>query len=214
MAVPVPLFLLRTVLFPHMPLSLHVFEERYRCMLEDCLQEGKTFGVVSIREGSEVDAAAEPRGVGTLAKIVHVQKLPDGRMNLLITGATRFRLLGPVPGRVYARANVEYLSEDADGVSNRLRTGLVEAFGRYVRGLQKVSGNSAMVPALPEDPEVLSYLVAATIEGSVETRQQLLEAGSARERMRMELAILRREADLLRRHVVPIQNAPGSFSAN
>ena len=214
MALPIPLFLLRTVLFPHMPLSLHVFEDRYRTMLSDCLDQGRTFGVVSIRRGSEVGGEAEPRAVGTLARIVHVQKLSDGRMNLLITGATRFRVLESVAGGAYPQANVKLLSEESSDVRDRLRTDLVEAFNGYVRGLQRISGTSAGIPSLPTDPEVLSYLVASTIEGSVDTRQQLLEVDSARERMSMELAILRREEDLLRRHVVPIQIAPGRFSAN
>ncbi|HEV1997046.1 MAG TPA: LON peptidase substrate-binding domain-containing protein, partial [Candidatus Dormibacteraeota bacterium] len=75
MAGPLPLFLLRTVLFPHMPLSLHVFEERYKQMLEDCLQSGKTFGVVAIKQGEEVGGEATPCQVGTLARIVSVEKL-------------------------------------------------------------------------------------------------------------------------------------------
>src|ERR1700730_14638753 len=118
MAGPLPLFLLRTVLFPHMPMSLHVFEDRYQEMMRDCLDAGSSFGVVAIREGREVGGDAVPRAVGTLARIVHVERLPDGRMNLFITGASRFRVVRPVSCKAYARAEVEYLQEESDGVSD------------------------------------------------------------------------------------------------
>src|SRR5437588_780370 len=78
-----PLFPLNAVLFPHMPLPLHVFEPRYRQMIADCLEEGHSFGVVAIREGSETGPTT-PYDVGTLAKIVHIDRLEDGRMNLLV----------------------------------------------------------------------------------------------------------------------------------
>src|SRR5258708_36507084 len=104
MASPLPLFLLRTVLFPHMPLSLHVFERRYREMIADCLEAGQTFGVVAIREGREAGGEAGPRGVGTLARIGHGGRLPDGRLNLLVTGASRFRLGGGGGGKPHPPA--------------------------------------------------------------------------------------------------------------
>src|SRR3979411_1776213 len=92
MAGPLPLFLLRSVLFPHMPMSLHVFEARYQEMRRDCLDAGSSFGVVAIRDGKEVGGDAVPRAVGTVARIVRVDRLPDGRMNLLLTGGSRFRV--------------------------------------------------------------------------------------------------------------------------
>src|SRR5258708_5388187 len=101
MASPLPLFLLRTVLFPHMPLSLIVLERRSRERIADCLEAGQPFGVVAIREGREAGGEAVPRGVGTLARIGHVERLPDGRMNLLVTGASRFRLVEEVGGKPY-----------------------------------------------------------------------------------------------------------------
>src|SRR5579859_6841485 len=105
---PLPLFMLRTVLFPHMPMSLHVFEERYQEMMRDSLDAGTSFGVIAIRDGKEVGGEAVPRGVGTLALIVHVERLSDGRINLLITGASRFRVVRHVDGKAYAQAEVEY----------------------------------------------------------------------------------------------------------
>jgi Lon protease-like protein len=211
---PLPLFLLRTVLFPHMPLSLHIFEERYRRMLEDCLEKGSSFGVVAIRQGKEAGALAVPRSVGTLARIVHVERLSDGRFNLLVTGASRFRILRQVRGNPYGAAQVTYLSEPDDELAPRLRKELTTAFAGYVKLLQGIGREGEGLPELPEEAEALSYLVAASMETSLEVQQQLLEATSIRERVALQLAVLRREADLIRRQVVPARVLAASFSQN
>src|SRR5262245_38175495 len=88
-----PLFPLNIVLFPRMPLPLHIFEERYKTMINRCLSEDRAFGVVLIREGSEVGAPAVPQTVGTRARIHAVERLAEGRMNLFTEGTERFRLL-------------------------------------------------------------------------------------------------------------------------
>jgi len=88
-----PLFPLHTVLFPGVALPLHVFEDRYRAMVERCLAERSPFGVVLIREGREVgpgDLAVA--GVGTVAEIREATRRPDGRFDLLAVGTQRFRL--------------------------------------------------------------------------------------------------------------------------
>ena len=79
MAVEIPLFPLGVVLFPHMPLPLHIFEERYRQMMRDCEEQGTGFGIVAIREGVEVQGPATPHPVGTLAQMRKVERLDDGR---------------------------------------------------------------------------------------------------------------------------------------
>src|SRR3954453_11337770 len=87
----IPLFPLNTVLFPGMPLPLHIFEPRYREMIGACVRDERPFGVVLIKEGREVGEAAMPFEVGTLAKIVGVERLDDGRMNVVTVGTDRFR---------------------------------------------------------------------------------------------------------------------------
>src|SRR5258708_30986181 len=84
MGVEIPLFELGVVLFPHMPLGLHVFEDRYRAMLRDCEEQGISFGVIAIREGIEVGGGTVAHEAGTLAQIRRVDKLDDGRANLLV----------------------------------------------------------------------------------------------------------------------------------
>lgn len=211
---PLSLFLLRAVLFPHMPMSLHVFEERYQAMMRDCLDSGTSFGVLAIRDGQEIGGEARAREVGTLARIAHVERLEDGRMNLLVTGASRFRVARRVDGKPYARAEIEYLREDDTPVPDRLQVRLARAFEGYLRSLTRVSRSVTEIPDLPPQPEILAYLVAATLETTLDSRQQLLEASGAAERMAMELRILRREEDLLNRHVLPASVVAGSFSRN
>jgi Lon protease-like protein len=195
-------------------MSLHVFEERYQEMMRDSLDAGTSFGVVAIRDGKEVGGEAVPRGVGTLARIVHVERLPDGRMNLLITGASRFRVGRRVDGKIYAQAEVEYLEEESEGVPDHVVASLQTTFKSYLRALRQVARGYTDLPDLPSEPEALSYLVATTLETSVDARQQLLEAADTRDRIELELKILRREEDLLSRKVLPSAVLPNSFSLN
>ena len=197
-----------------MPMSLHVFEERYQEMMRDSLDSGTSFGVVAIRDGKEVGGEAVPRGVGTLARIVHVERLPDGRINLLITGASRFRVGRRVDGKAYARAEVEYLEEQSEGVPDHLVASLQTTFKSYLRTLRQVTRGYTDLPDLPSEPEALSYLVATTVETSIDARQQLLESAGSRDRIELELKILRREEDLLTRKVLPSAVLPNSFSLN
>lgn len=197
-----------------MPMSLHVFEERYQEMMRDSLDSGTSFGVVAIRDGKEVGGEAVPRGVGTLARIVHVERLPDGRINLLITGASRFRVGRRVDGKAYARAEVEYLEEESEGVPDRLVASLQTTFNSYLRALRQVTRGYTDLPELPSEPEALSYLVATTLETSIDARQQLLESAGTRDRIELELKILRREGDLLTRKVLPSAVLPNAFSLN
>ena len=78
-----PLFPLNSVLYPGTLLPLHIFEERYRSMISRCVEEKVPFGVVLVRSGEEVGGPAEPYDVGTTARVARLQRLPDGRMNLV-----------------------------------------------------------------------------------------------------------------------------------
>jgi Lon protease-like protein len=88
----IPLFPLNLVLFPSGPLPLRIFETRYVDMVRRCMREGEGFGVVLIREGKEA-GPAETFDVGTLAKIVDFDQLPDGLLGLRCVGEQRFRIL-------------------------------------------------------------------------------------------------------------------------
>jgi Lon protease-like protein len=88
----IPLFPLNVVLFPDGPLPLRIFETRYLDMVRRCMREGQGFGVVLIRDGQEAGGPAQTRDVGTLAKIVDFDQLPDGLLGLTCVGDKRFRI--------------------------------------------------------------------------------------------------------------------------
>ncbi|MBV8528149.1 MAG: LON peptidase substrate-binding domain-containing protein [Candidatus Dormibacteraeota bacterium] len=197
MAVQIPLFPLNAVLFPHMPMALHIFEERYRRMMHDCLEQGTTFGVIAIREGREIGPSAEPYEVGTLAQLRAADPLPDGRYNIVVVGASRFHVETLSRELPYLTGSVRYLLDLPAG-SAELAQRISEAFRAYARTLSALQQNTERTDIeLPDDPELLSYLVAAALQVSVAERQQLLEIDSTDERLKACLSILRRERMLL-----------------
>jgi Lon protease-like protein len=216
MGVEIPLFPLSVVLFPHMPLPLHIFEDRYRQMMHDCEEQGTSFGVVAIREGVEAMGPATPHHVGTLAQLRKVEKLEDGRYNLLVVGASRFRITGVSTARPYLVGEVEYL-QDSDGVEGttaELARQVGSAFRLYADTLRQLAGQDRAGIELPDDPELLSYLVAATLQVEIARKQELLEMDAADDRLRGCLALLRREAVLLDQMLARRDAPTGAFSPN
>ena len=105
-----PLFPLNTVLFPGMPLQLHIFEERYRMMMQRVLTTNQTFGVNLIRNGTEANGPlAEPYPIGCTARVVSVEPLDDGRMNMTVVGDERYRIVRLGSAQPYLTAFVESL---------------------------------------------------------------------------------------------------------
>ena len=149
----IPLFPLHTVLAPGIALPLHIFEERYRIMVRRCLEGSSPFGVVLIREGSEVVRSAETQslsiaGVGTLAEIREASRYTDGRFDLLAVGTSRF-LVHEVRTDVepYLVAEVEpYPDQPGDGdpeVADALAAKVTRRFVDYLRLLQPRDGETA-----------------------------------------------------------------------
>jgi Lon protease-like protein len=193
-----PLFPLNTVLFPGMLLPLHIFEERYRQMIGACLAADRTFGVVLIREGLEVGGPAEPFEVGTIARIVNVDRLADGRMNLVTLGVRRFRVLGMVRRTPFLVANVAPFDPSSEVVDPSLVARVAERFLDFVREVRGGELEEEKVP-LSEDPETLSFQVAATLGVTSRERQALLESESTAGRLQTLDGLIRREQAALRR---------------
>jgi uncharacterized protein len=203
-----PLFPLGSVLFPGLMLPLHVFEQRYRTLVRDlmALPEGapRRFGVVAIRSGREVgpDGARALHEVGCAAEVSEVAPHDDGRFDVATVGTERFRLHGlaetPDP---YLVGDVEWLPEEVGdaGEAEVLTASVSEVFSAYLRTLAAARRSRIEVPTLPDDPLVLSYLVAATTVVDLEDTQSLLAAPDGVTRLRAELALLKREATMLRR---------------
>lgn len=115
-----PMFPLGSVLFPTRVLPLHVFEPRYRALVDQCLAGDGTFGVVLIERGSEVGGGDVRFSVGTLAHIVQAERFPDGRRAVIAVGASRLRVQEWLPDDPYPRARVELLADHAEGDAGRV----------------------------------------------------------------------------------------------
>ncbi len=160
----IPLFPLHTVLCPGVALPLHIFEPRYRAMIGRCLEEESAFGVVLIRDGREVGGGPTSIAtVGTIAEIREAGKFSDGRYELLVVGARRFRIESVTVGREpYLVGDVEEIAElvGDPATARALTERVTQRFVRYLSLLQPVEGEDAeeidvrVEVELEDDPEV------------------------------------------------------------
>jgi Lon protease-like protein len=199
-----PLFPLGTVLYPGMVLPLHIFEERYRQLVQDLLDgpEPRRFGVIAIREGREtgVDGVASLYDVGCIAELRDVERHDDGRFDLVTAGTERFRL-GPLDrSRPYLRAEIEPIPDAvADPEAAALAVHSVQAgFRAYLAALVDKGGATVLVQDLPDEPVLFSYVVAAAMIIDLPARQGLLAEPDALSRLNTERALLATEAAMLR----------------
>jgi Lon protease-like protein len=199
-ATRLPLFPLNSVLVPGLVLPLHVFEPRYRVLVQALMElpedAERRFGVVAIRSGREVgaDGVSALHAVGCTAELREVTPYADGRFDLVTVGENRFRLVGldEDAGTPYHTGFVDFLPErDGDGDVVGLARQVTARFGEYRERL------GVDVTELPEQPQVVSYLVAAAVVLDLPERQALLEQPTTAERLRAELELLRREVALV-----------------
>lgn len=198
-----PLFPLNTVLFPRMPLPLHIFEPRYQEMMTRCIRERSGFGVLLIKEGPEVGGVAETVTVGTVARIVSVDELDDGRMNMLAMGVVRFRLLKPHHSHPYLSGDIEPWQDEMGDLKAlpKLTKAAHKQYINYVAELSELMDSeerSSQIVA-PMDPQVLSYTIAANLQIPNDDKQALLEIETVQERLERELDILEAEQSFLQR---------------
>jgi len=210
-----PLFPLSTVLFPGMRLPLHVFEDRYRQLVRDLLDqpEPRRFGVIAIRKGREtgVDGVTALYDVGCVATIRTVQPREEGGYDLSTVGGDRFRLLRLDKSPPYFQGEIETLpdvvvasdvtggSDAADVAAAAVATQRVQAaFRGYLNALADRGGGVISVTDLPDEPLLLSYIVGAAMIIDLPDRQSLLAAPDALTRLRTERSLLVREIGMLR----------------
>jgi uncharacterized protein len=200
-----PLFPLGTVLYPGLVLPLHIFEDRYRQLVRDLLAgpEPQRFGVIAIREGRETGIAGirALHEIGCTAALRQVEEYEDGRFDLVTVGMERFRLAGLDDSQPYLRGEVDLL---ADTTGDEAAAGLAaqavrEAFRGYLDALAEPGATKISVPDLPDEPLLLSYLVAASMIIELPDKQALLAEPDAARRLAAERALLIRETTLLRR---------------
>lgn len=193
-----PLFPLPVVLFPGVPLPLHIFEPRYRKMLSD-IKVGNNFFGLSYFDASSAVTDFPPAGhVGCVAEVTETQLLPDGRSNILTIGLIRYRVEDYVEhGDPYLVARVNFFEdqEESHELLTKTSRSVAETFARIARAVRIINDERASLPDISDtEPQRLSFLVAAAMEIDVELKQELLELESTSER-------LRRLSDMLGRAV-------------
>ena len=226
-----PFFPLNVVLFPHLPLPLHIFEERYRAMTRDLLADGSPFGgrfvIGTIVDGSEAAEGRPPTTgeVGTVAEVRRAEQFGDGRWALVVVGVERVAVGEVDRSGPYAMVEAEPLPEtpgDA-ATADRLLPQVQAALDAYLETVKRFVASAASVGRespeitdvaasldevlkpihLPDDPLAASYAVAGVLQIELRRKQQLLELPDGATRLEAELALLRREARLLADGAMP-----------
>ena len=192
-----PLFPLQTVLYPGLPIPLHVFEDRYRQMFKRVLDGERRFGVVAIVKGRDVDPGATYHPIGCVAEVAEVERHADGRLDVVARGRSRFRIDGVTQAAPYIVAEVSTLPEAAGEAAEQRSVKAGRLFTRYVATLLRMAGEQVESIDIPDDPVAASYLVAAGLQVDLADKQRLLTLPSAAERLAAEAALLRRELVLL-----------------
>ncbi len=166
-----PLFPLDMVLLPEEVVPLHIFEERYRTMIGECLEQESEFGIVWAGEEGlrEVGCAAE------VAQLI--ERTEDGRMNILVKGTRPFRLLRRIEDLPYPAGEVEWLEQDFEADDEELA---VEARRAYADLVEQVTDSR---PSEVDLAQLDAYGMAATIAFDASDKQELLELRSEQDRL-------------------------------
>jgi uncharacterized protein len=209
-----PLFPLNTVLFPGMPLPLHIFEERYKEMIADCIRENRPFGVVLIAEGSAEDSpTAKPYAIGCTAEIAQVQPLEQGRMLIMTVGRERFRIVRLEYGKPYLVGMVEPAPLETEDTNrlNREADTLYPLVIDYLQKLEAIGSIEVEENQIPDEPIPLIYLAATLIQLPADEKQDFLSANRATYLARKLVHVYRRELSLML--TMPAEDI-GIFSLN
>jgi ATP-dependent Lon protease len=178
------------VLFPRDVLPLHIFESRYRMMLETVLEDDRRFGVVRWNPNTQTMAS-----IGCCAEILQHQTSEDGRSNIVTLGQQRFRVLDVVREAPFRTAMVSWIEDDPVEDRDQL-TELAQNVSQALRDVVELTGKLTDSPAalpedLPELPRELSFWIGAHLGGPVaEQQQELLELTDTSERLKLEFEML------------------------
>jgi Lon protease-like protein len=194
-----PLFPLSLVLLPQELVPLHIFEERYKVMIGECLDEDREFGILWLSDDGL-------KQIGCSARISRVlERFDDGRLNILVEGAEPFRLLRRIEDLPYPAGDIELL-DDADagdvGAAEQARK-------RYAALVEEVTDNR------PDDEELArldAYGMAATLDVALEAKQQLLELRSERGRLERLDSLFAEALDRIRLAERAAERASGNGS--
>jgi Lon protease-like protein len=196
----IPLFPLKTVLFPGMLLPIHVFEKRYLDMIAALQAEGHSFGVVLTKEGQEFGEPAVPHRIGTAAHVIRAERADDGSLDIMVVGRDRFAITEIVqerPHLVGVSEKYPLLHIDDPKVTRLVRK-VKQELRAYMELLGRASGTVIQVEQLPDEPEILVWVIGIALQISSAERQRLLECPDLPTLYSKELELLSVEQKLLR----------------
>jgi Lon protease-like protein len=205
----IPLFPLPDlVLFPFVVLPLHIFEDRYKLMINSSIEKDETFGLICLRNDADQESEATIHRVGATARVIRVERLDDGRMNILCQGESRFRVRRFTQQVPYWKASVE-LFNDEDESESVLRPLRDEAGALYRKafklsarlgGSEGATGESEL--EMPDSPVELSYVLSYVLGLEPVEKQRLLEMTSTSERLKVLRTALDTTIEKLERQIV------------
>jgi len=182
-----PLFPLPLVLLPNEFLPLHIFEDRYKQMLKESLEDRKIFGITYFEPSDELVTKPAVGTTGCVAEVRENQELPDGRSNILTMGLIRYRLTEYVetPDPFFV-GDVIFFEDEKESIEilQPLADEVYELFERVAKAAFKLSGGRGRFPEIPKtEPEQLSFLVTAAFNLDNELKYQMLEITSTKSRL-------------------------------
>jgi Lon protease-like protein len=193
------LFPLELVLLPGERVPLHIFEDRYRELIGECLDEDAEFGLILENEDGM-------REIGTSTAVVDViDTFEDGRMNILVEGRSRFRVVELTEGRSFQTAEVEPLEDDAERPTAAEEERALVAFRRLVKVAE-----AEEVEEPPADSPELAFQLAARVDFGHDLKQELLEIKSERARLLRLSELLERAVEALTREQEARRRATGN----
>ena len=182
-----PVFPLPVVLFPGVPLPLHIFEPRYRQMLDDVRLGNNLFGIAYFDSNSSDSEIPASGNVGCVAEVTDAQILPDGRSNILTLGVIRYRIDSYIErGDPYLLARVSFFEDEEEDPSQLAESTqeVADTFTRIAQAVRTINDERTVLPDISDtDPQRLSFLVAAAMEIEADVKQELLELQSTSERL-------------------------------
>jgi Lon protease-like protein len=185
--IELPIFPLALVLFPGVPLPLHIFEPRYRQMLSDVRAGNSLFGVSYFDASTSEQDTPAAGHIGCVAEVTELQTLPDGRSNILTVGIIRYRIEEFIEREEpYLLARVSFFEdeEEDESVLGEAAHEVAETFTRIARAVRIINDERASLPDISDtEPQRLSFLVAAAMEVDTDVKQDLLELRSTSERL-------------------------------
>ena len=183
----VPLFPLpNLVLFPGIIVPLHIFEERYKEMINHCIDAQESFGLILLREGAQEETETTIHRAGTMARVIEVERLDAGRMNILCQGESRFRVQRFISKEApYWKGSVNFFDDDPADHS-RLRPLHEEVCSAYKKAFElgiQLRAVSSSDLQLPDSPDELSFMVSYVLDIEPSEKQKLLEMTSTESRL-------------------------------